>query len=146
MCSLSPRTRRMIEIIRGKHANVMTGEWARHTLRILQFQVLYGNIPEVQIPIPHPHHTRRPKLHSRTKLKQQRSNKNNNNQRSMQSIKLYTTRPSSVHGAERASSQQSKNSDRFHNTIDRQDTSPPRQTLRKDTCISRRNTIQIMTL
>ena len=48
--------------------NVMTGEWARHTIRILQFQVLYGNIPGVQIPIPHPHHTRRPKLHSRTKF------------------------------------------------------------------------------
>ena len=48
--------------------NVMTGEWARHTIRILRFQVLYGNIPGVQIPIPHPNHTRRPKLHSRTKF------------------------------------------------------------------------------
>ena len=27
----------------------MTGEWARHTLRILQFEVLYGNMPGVQI-------------------------------------------------------------------------------------------------
>ena len=119
-------------------------------LRILRFQVLYGNIPGVQIPIPHPHHTRRPKLHSRTKF--QATEKQQEQQQQpidakhraiycyyvLVACKLKERRA-------RAASQQSMNSDMFPNAIHRRDTSTPRQTLDKDTCRSRRNTIQIET-
>ena len=131
--------------------NVMTGELARHTIRILQFQVLYGNIPGVQIPIPQPPHTRRPKLHSRTKF--QATEKQQEQQQPLEAkhraiycyyvlvaCKLKERRA-------RAASQQSMNSDMFPNAIHRRDTSTLRQTHDKDTCTcrSRRNTIQIAT-
>ena len=126
----------------------MTGEWARHTIRILQFQVLYGNIPGVQIPIPHPHHTKRPKLHSRTKFqateKQQEQPPIEAKHRAIYCHYVLVACKLKERRA-RAASQQSMNSDMFPNAIHRQDTATPRQTLDKDTCRSRRNTIQIET-
>ena len=129
--------------------NVMTGEWARHPIRILRFQVLYGNIPGVQIPIPHPHHTRRPKLHSRTKFQatekqQEQPPPLEAKHRAIYCYYVLVACKLKERRA-RAASQQSMNSDMFPNAIHRRDTSTPRQTLDKDTCRSRRNTIQIET-
>ena len=93
----------------GCTCSVMTGEWASHTIRILQFQVLYGNIPGVQIPIPHPHHTRRPKLHSRTKF--QATEKQQEQQQPLEAKhRALLLCPSSVlaEGAKGASSQPAK--------------------------------------
>ena len=87
--------------------------------------------------------------------KQQRSNREartTTTYRSKASSYILLLCPSSVQaaegrseGREQPASEQSMNSDMFPNAIHRRDTSTLRQTLDKDTCRSRRNTIQIAT-